>query len=242
MPGCCGADAEYGAVRCEAAMMPIDFNALAQQCAPAVHRTTLQAIVRTESGFNVYAIGVVGGHLERQPRSRAEAVATAKALDAQGINFSMGLGQINKANLARYGLTYETVFDVCANLRAGADILSRCYTSAASSMGAGENALGAAISCYYSGNFTRGFVTDANGTSYVQRVAANAQPDTQATVVPAIPVVMNRPATAESDHSRPVRVRRVNASVEVSGTAAQPESHPSWDAFGDYPCDGDSCK
>jgi type IV secretion system protein VirB1 len=223
-------------------MMPIDFNALAQQCAPAVHATTLQAIVRTESDFNAYAIGVVGGHLERQPRNRAEAVATAKALDAQGINFSMGLGQINKANLARYGLTYETVFDRCANLRAGADILSRCYTSAAADMGAGTRALGAAISCYYSGNFTRGFVADATGTSYVQRVAANAQSDGQGTVVPAIPAVMNRPAAVAPDLARPVHVRRVTASDNAAGADATTRSHPLWDAFGDYPCDGGSCK
>src|SRR5260370_34410587 len=104
----------------------LDFNTLAQQCAPNVYPTTLQAVVRTESGFNPYAIGVVGGHLARQPRKRAEAVATAKALDAQGINFSMGLGQVNKANLARYGLTYDTAFDLCDNLRAGAHILRGC--------------------------------------------------------------------------------------------------------------------
>jgi len=223
-------------------MMPVDFSLLAQQCAPTVHPTTLQALVRTESGFNPYAIGVVGGHLARQPRNEAEAVATAKALDAQGINFSMGLGQINKANLARYGLTYKTVFDMCANLRAGADILSRCYASAAASMGAGDRALGAAISCYYSGTFTRGFVAEADGTSYVQRVAANAQPATQATVVPAIPVVMDRPSTAGSDRARPVRTRRVTASDAGAGNDAAARSHPPWDAFGDYLCDGDTCK
>lgn len=223
-------------------MTPVDFNTLAQQCAPTVHPTTLQALVRTESGFNPFAIGVVGGHLARQPRNRAEAVATAKALDAQGINFSMGLGQINKSNLARYGLTYDTVFDMCANLRAGADILSRCYASAAARMGAGDRALGAAISCYYSGNFTRGFAADFGGTSYVQRVAANAQTDSQATVVPAIPVVMNRAVVADSDRARPVRVRRTTPSDGDTKAGTTSGSHPSWDAFGDYPCDGHGCK
>lgn len=223
-------------------MMPVDFNSLAQQCAPTVHPTTLQALVRTESGFNPFAIGVVGGHLARQPRNRTEAIATAKALDAQGINFSMGLGQINRANLARSGLTYETVFDMCANLRAGADILTRCYSSAAANMGTGDMALGAAISCYYSGNFTRGFVVDANGTSYVQRVAANVKPDGQANVVPAIPVVMNRAQTAVPDRLRLAHVRRASASDGGSGNDVTTRSHPSWDAFGDYPCDGDSCK
>ncbi len=147
----------------------LDFNTLAQQCAPGVHPTTLQAVVRTESGFNPYAIGVVGGRLARQPRDRDEAVATARALDAQGINFSLGLGQVNRANLVSYGLTYDTAFDPCANLRAGSAILHDCYGRAVAVMGQGDRALHAAISCYYSGNFTRGFAADANGTSYVQR-------------------------------------------------------------------------
>lgn len=222
-------------------MMPVDFNLLAQQCAPAVEPTTLQALVRTESSFNPYAIGVVGGHLTRQPRNRQEAIATAKALNAQGVNFSMGLGQINKANLARYGLTYETVFDMCANLRAGAGILSNCYRSAAESMGAGERALGAAISCYYSGNFTRGYATESDGTSYVQRVAANVQLAGQTAAVPAIPVVMNRD-TSYGRRLRTARARSVAPPNANQPAAVTLESHPSWDAFGDYPCDGDSCK
>ncbi|WP_321968955.1 lytic transglycosylase domain-containing protein [Paraburkholderia tropica] len=222
-------------------MMPIDFTALARQCAPAVHPTTLQAVVRTESGFNAYAIGVVGGHLERQPRNRAEAVATAKALDAKGINFSMGLSQINKSNLPRYGLTYETVFDRCANLRAGADILSRCYTSAAADMGVGNRALGAAISCYYSGNFVRGQQADADGTSYVQRVAANAQPADGATgVVPAIPVVMDRRDGGPAQGTAGLQKASVSVPRNSHRTAEAP--HPSWDAFGEFGCGDDSCR
>lgn len=163
--------------------------------------------MRTESGFNPYAIGVVGGHLVRQPRDRAEAVATAKALEAQGINFSMGLGQVNKGNLARYGLTYETAFDPCENLRAGSAILHDCYQRAAAAMGQGTPALRAAISCYYSGNFTRGEAAGAGGTSYVQRVVANAQTTGSSTnVVPAIPVVMDshsdRPAHAAAPDAK----------------------------------------
>ena len=45
-------------------MLPVDFNALAQECAPQTAPATLAAIVRTESGFNPYAIGVVGGRLD----------------------------------------------------------------------------------------------------------------------------------------------------------------------------------
>ena len=216
----------------------LDFISLAQQCAPNVHPTTLQAVVRTESGFNPYAIGVVGGHLVRQPRDRAEAVATAKALEAQGINFSMGLGQVNKTNLARYGLTYETAFDPCENLRAGSAILHDCYQRAAAAMGQGTPALRAAISCYYSGNFTRGEAADAGGTSYVQRVVANAQTAAGSTnVVPAIPVVMDsqsdRPAHAAAPDAK-------TSSAHRSGPKQRQDApHPSWDAFGDSACDDD---
>jgi len=164
-------------------MMPVDFNTLAQQCAPGVHPTTLQALVRTESSFNPFAIGVVGGRLARQPNNRDEAVATVKALDAAGWNYSMGLSQVNRANLGRYGLAGPdavAAFDPCANLRAGSAILSDCYRRASRQMGTGQPALRAALSCYYSGNFQRGFVADSGSryapSSYVQRVVANATP------------------------------------------------------------------
>lgn len=217
----------------------LDFNALAQQCAPDVHPVTLQAVVRTESGFNPYAIGVVGGHLVRQPHSRDEAVATARALEAQGINFSMGLGQVNRTNLARYGLTYETAFDPCANLGAGSAILHDCYQRAVASMGQGAAALRAAISCYYSGNFVRGQQADADGTSYVQRVAANAKSGA-ADIVPAIPVVMDRRESA-AVRSSAVLQKAANPSPRKQPVSTD-TPHPSWDAFGEFGCDDDSCK
>ncbi|MHA6896361.1 lytic transglycosylase domain-containing protein [Ralstonia pseudosolanacearum] len=219
----------------------VDFNTLALQCAPGVHPTTLQAVVRTESGFNPYAIGVVGGRLARQPKSRAEAVATAKALDAQGLNFSMGLGQVNKAHLDRFALNYETVFDACANLQAGARILQECFQRAVARLGA-DKALHAAISCYYSGNFNRGFQVERSGTSYVQRVAANASSvNPVLAVVPAIPVVMDRPAArARNDAARPRAVLPADGTVPLPSVAteqnslAKTQTRAKWDAFGDF--------
>jgi type IV secretion system protein VirB1 len=219
----------------------IDFNTLVQQCAPHVHPTTMTAVVRTESHFNPYAIGVVGGHLVRQPRNLAEAVATVRALDARGINFSVGLGQVNKSNFAKFGLTYETAFDLCKNLSAGGQILSGCYQRAADQMGAGGQALKAAFSCYYSGNFTAGFTHDFNGTSYVQRVAANALP---VDAVPAIAAVMDtvqavknasgagkaeRAGAASASHASDLPA---SAPTDAHDPAAQKEG--GWDAFGDF--------
>ena len=54
------------------------FLALALACAPQVHADTARALVSVESAFNPWAIGVVGGALVRQPRDRAEALATAE--------------------------------------------------------------------------------------------------------------------------------------------------------------------
>ena len=131
------------------------FLALALTCAPQVHPDTARAIVSVESSFNPYAIGVVGGQLDRQPRTRAEALATIEALHAAGWNYSVGLGQINVGNFARLGLTTGTALDPCASLTAMQAVLSECYARAASSSAA-QKAMRNALSCYYSGNFTTG--------------------------------------------------------------------------------------
>lgn len=144
------------------------FNDLAQQCSSGVHPNTLQAVARVESKFNPFAIGVVKGYLKRQPTNHAEAVATAKSLHAQGKNFSMGLMQVNRYNLAHYGLTYETVFEPCKNINVGAKILKECFDRAG---GNGQTALKKAFSCYYSGNFKFGFKSDFKGQPpYVTKI------------------------------------------------------------------------
>ncbi len=131
------------------------FLALALACAPQIHPDTARAIARVESGFNPYAIGVVGGALQRQPRTRAEALATIEALEADGWNYSVGLGQINVGNFARLGLTPRAALDPCASLAAMQAVLGECYARAAPN-NAAQHALRFALSCYYSGNFSTG--------------------------------------------------------------------------------------
>jgi len=136
------------------------FIALALACAPQVHADTTRALVSVESAFNPWAIGVVGGALARQPRHRAEALATARALQAAGWNFSIGLGQINLGNFERLGLTLESAFDPCTNLAAMQAVLAECFDRArapASKPAVDQTALRQALSCYYSGNFATGF-------------------------------------------------------------------------------------
>ena len=62
----------------------------------AVPHDVMHHVVRVESSGNPYAIGVVGGRLQRQPKNLAEAVATAKMLEQKGFNFSLGLAQVNR--------------------------------------------------------------------------------------------------------------------------------------------------
>lgn len=131
------------------------FLALALACAPNVHPHTARAIASVESSLNPYAIGVVGGALQRQPRTRSEALATIEALEADGWNYSVGLAQINAGNFARLGLTPGTALDPCTSLKAMQSVLDECYSRAASNNTA-QDALRSALSCYYSGNFTTG--------------------------------------------------------------------------------------
>lgn len=219
--------------------MTADFASLAQQCSPGVALQTMQALVRTESSFNPYAIGVVGGQLQRQPRNLAEAVATVKALDAAGYNFSMGYSQVNKSNLKKYGLDFVTVFEACRNLHAGSKILSECYRQALKQYGNAGMAYKAAFSCYYSGNFTRGFIPDRKGEpSYVAKVLSNHLPVGTAQAIGVIP-----------NHIRPIKPRAVPAQKKV--VSSQPRGNPqdaenapsespsktkqpAWDVFGDF--------
>ena len=148
----------------------MDFAATALACAPHVDATTTRALVAVESSFNPYAIGVVDGVLDRQPRSRAEALTTARALRAAGWNFSAGLAQISVRNWERTGLTVETAFEPCANLNAMQRILRECYARAQTAGWARQTRLRAALSCYYAGNFSGGF-----RDGYVDRVLAAAR-------------------------------------------------------------------
>lgn len=128
----------------------------------AVPDDVMQHVVHVESSYNPYAIGVVGGRLARQPRNLAEALATVRMLEERGFNFSVGLAQVNRHNLARYGLdSYERAFEVCPNLQAGSRILAECY-------GRSGGSWGKSFSCYYSGNFTTGY-----RHGYVQKVYAS---------------------------------------------------------------------
>ena len=121
----------------------------------------------------------VSGQLVRQPQNLGEALATVQMLDAKGYNYSLGVAQVNRTNLGRYGLdSYEKAFEVCPNLTAGARILAACYASSGGDWGK-------AFSCYYSGNFVTGY-----RDGYVQKVydsinrSANVADSNRAEAIP----------------------------------------------------------
>jgi type IV secretion system protein VirB1 len=125
----------------------------------AVPAQVMSHVIDVESSYNPYAIGVVNGQLVRQPQNLDEALATAQMLEQKGYNFSVGVAQINRANLLKYGLdSYEKAFDACGNVAAGSRILAECYASSGGDWGK-------AFSCYYSGNFVTGF-----RDGYVQKI------------------------------------------------------------------------
>ena len=176
----------------------------------AVPVAVMEHVVGVESSFNPYAIGVVGARLARQPRSLGEAVATAEHLERGGYNFSLGLAQVNRHNLAKQGLdSYEKAFTACPNLAAGARILADCHARAGGDWGK-------AFSCYYSGNFVRGF-----RDGYVQKVQGSMQ---RAGVVPAaeslqaIPLAGRRHVEARGAGVASLRERR---SMPAALVAAQ---------------------
>ena len=143
----------------------------------AVPHQVMHHVARVESSFNPYAIGVVGGRLVRQPKSLGEAVSTAQMLEEKGYNFSLGISQVNRYNLSKYGLdSYEKAFQVCPNVSAGSRILAECY-------GRANSDWGKAFSCYYSGNFVTGYKH-----GYVQKIYASIAGAPVSTAGAAIPL------------------------------------------------------
>jgi type IV secretion system protein VirB1 len=196
----------------------------------AVPMEIMEHVVRVESSFNPFAIGVVGARLERQPRTLDEAVATASRLERDGYNFSLGLAQVNRHNLAKQGLSsYEHAFAACPNLAAGARILAECHARAAGDWGK-------AFSCYYSGNFVRGF-----RDGYVQKIGrsmAAAGLDLAAEVVVAIPLARRAsPRPSAGGKGADLRARRAASATphavepDASGSALNlPAGHGAGDA------------
>lgn len=153
--------------------MPVaipDFDALHQQCAPYVAKATLKALVKKESGFSPFAIGINRGfRLKRQPVNKAEAIATAHQLMQDGYDFDAGWFQVNVRNIKRLNLSLDDVFDPCENMKISANMFQDNYYRALKLYKNPDSATLAALSAHNTGNFSGGF---RNG--YVSSVASLA--------------------------------------------------------------------
>lgn len=130
--------------------------ALLDQCAPQISPVLMQALVRTESAWQPFAIGMDKAQgTVKQPATLAAAIATAKELAAAGRKFSVGLAQIHVSNVALYGMTWEQAFDACQNLAVGQKILWNFYHRASASGYSGVAAIWAALRGYNSGSVDR---------------------------------------------------------------------------------------
>lgn len=179
----------------------------------SVPAEVMHHVVRVESSFNPYAIGVVGGRLVRQPRNLPEALATVRMLESRGFNFSIGLAQVNRYNLHKYGLdSYEEAFEPCANLTAGSKILAECYHRA-------NGDWGKSFSCYYSGNFSTGF-----RHGYVQKIYASLRQGRGVEDGPQAPAI--EVVGRNARRTVPVSRHPLFASGESDGAARVPEAPP----------------
>ncbi|NTB05904.1 lytic transglycosylase domain-containing protein [Agrobacterium tumefaciens] len=154
---------------------------LIEQCAPRVDAGTMSAIVRTESSGHMFVLSDDGPrglpwskrkHLIRSiyPGTREEAASIARRLISDGHLVGIGLTQVSSQHLPRLGISIEQLLDPCTNVSTGAGILHSLFVQA---KGTGnyrneDEALGAAVSAYNTGNFRDGFL---NG--YVRKVLAN---------------------------------------------------------------------
>ena len=174
----------------------------------AVPMEVMKHVVSVESSFNPYAIGVVGGRLVRQPATLAEALSTVRMLEEKGYNFSIGLAQVNRYNLAKWGLSsYEDAFRPCANLLAGSRILAECHARTGGDWGN-------ALSCYYSGNTVTGF-----RHGYVQKVFASMRGDERVPAAAAPIQVSGKPSRK--------RVPVLRYPIQTSAHAADAEALPA---------------
>lgn len=184
----------------------MDFLALVQECAPAVHPDTMLSIIKVESAFNPLALHVNNApQVSPLPTTNEEAIAAATKLKSSGLSFDVGLVQINSTNLDKYGVSIEQAFDPCVNVALGADILTSNYTQTSRTAPDSQSALQRALSMYNTGSQRRGF---ENG--YVQRVLESAKYS-----VPALT------ANATLSPEQPIKVK-----------ARAPKAPASWDVFG----------
>jgi type IV secretion system protein VirB1 len=115
---------------CFAANLPaqrLDIAALQSRCLPTVPLTTLNAIIRVESGGNPNAMQIDFAsallrqwhlpegtlRLKRQPATQREALGWLDYFERHGIFVDLGLMQVSTAEAKRRGLPADSLLGTC---------------------------------------------------------------------------------------------------------------------------------
>lgn len=237
----------------------MNFYALAQQCTNHFEeKQVVIAIADTESSFNPFAIGLVGGAV-KQPRNLQEAISTVRALQKAGRNYSVGLMQVNQSNFTKFGLTEANMFDPCNNIYAGASIFRNCFDKATKQFGSKysyDAKLRLAASCYYSGNFKTGFRQDFIGQPpYVVKFYNNlakyrgqslprqvspSQPQPVLQQQPVEPMVTAQQSPISNEYTSLLKAINEqkkavqSANIPLPSTENIPQKTQSWDIFQEF--------
>ena len=191
--------------------------ALLNECAPEVSPVLMQALVRSESSWRPFAIGMDKSQgAAKQPSSLSEAIATAKGLAAAGRKFSVGLAQIHVSNVALYGMTWEQAFDACQNLAVGQKILWNFYYRASASGYSGVAAVWAALRGYNSGSVDRAISDDYANRIFAYMSSAPAPVQISGALplirAPAGPI---NPSTVVATQGHPAKTQRSGESLDI---------------------------
>jgi type IV secretion system protein VirB1 len=196
----------------------VAIGVLLEQCAPQVSPVLMRALVRTESAWQPFAIGMDKSQgAVKQPTSLPEAVAIAKELSAAGRKFSVGLAQIHVNNVRLYGMTWEQAFDACQNLAVGQKILWNFFHRASASGYSGVAAIWAALRGYNSGGVDRAVSDDyANRIfAYMSSAPPEVQLGTGVSVATSSPVVPSRALTGSTVPAAPEAPQRSAESLDI---------------------------
>jgi type IV secretion system protein VirB1 len=187
--------------------------ALAQSCAPEIALEALMPLIQVESARDPLRINVNHGP-RVAARSAADGAGIVRRFTSAGYTVDVGLAQINSGNFKRLGLTFETAFDPCTNLKAASQVLQEGYARA-SQRYSGMAAISATYSLYNSGSLVRGFT---NG--YVGRIwhaADNLLPRS------ALQTAAIEPAPSPALPDQPTEPAATSAPLASTRPPAQPD-------------------
>lgn len=178
-------------------------------CAPALDPRLALALIKRESGFNQFAIGLDSKHsvrLSRQPRNALEAVQTASELAQKGYSFSVGLTQIHITNVKKWGISWDDAFIPCTSLKISQSIFLDFFKLAQNAGYKGDDAVYAALRGYNSGS-----INAQVSNSYATAIMATAKgvqgqvPVLSGNILPAYAPAPNQDKTQQTSRMRTIQ-------------------------------------